>query len=165
MILGNGKTFILAISILLVIFAFKLVGLYNDIKKGVKKESDLLELSLEEIKRPSKNVVLSEYRNIFGVKGFQETTVKKQNIDKENGVTELFTENKVIRLKGTFITETDKYAVVVMIDKSSRKEEESIKVQEGDKIGHFTVNTIKPGYLVLSGDSSEDIRLKIFEPM
>ena len=166
----NEKTFILANCILLVIFVFKLLGLHHDVQGDVRQEPDLFEPVFGDMTRSSDNIVLSEYRNIFGVKALQEEASNKAPLETtrpftEDEVTELLTEHEVIRLKGTFITETDKYAAVVIVDKGSGREKELIKAKEGDKVRNFAVDVIMPGFVVLSAGPSENVRLKVFEPM
>lgn len=158
------KRLILCINLALAaVFAFKLFALNAEIGSQVNKETDSLDHTPVQVQRPA--VKASEkYRNIFGVMTPETTTLPSDRSESE-GYNELMAGDETIRLRGVFITQSERYVVISVSSKKIRGKEDVKKLHIGEKIRGFTVSAIQSARVSLSDASAEPLLLKIFEPL
>lgn len=150
----------------------KLIDLSIKIWGDVESKSDPLAYTFTDVKKKPVPVV-SQYRNIFGVKLSEAETDKiSDKTSSDELLNELVTTHEIIRIMGIFITEDHRFTVVSIIYTKMTKPEETIKIGIGDTLGDvsdklkgFSVDAIQPGSVTLASASSPAIRLKLFEPL
>lgn len=160
----SKKYFIFVNIIFAVIFAFKLFSLHARIWSEEEKPPDAFGYNFTEVKRPSIKKAAG-FRNIFGVDMALSENKKEnaeQNIVPED-LNELVLKDEIIRLRGIFITNDNRYAVISIAKKKKKKKEEMIKAGIGDKIRGFTVDSILPESVYLTGSKQNAIYLRIFK--
>lgn len=157
------KFFISLNVFLILVFAYKLFALYEEIRYEGAEGQNSLDYSFVDIKRPPLKIS-KEYRNIFGVKLTE--LVKNSQLCSGNGVlNELVSGDEVIRVMGIFISGDIRYAVISILDKKKRRHKtEGDKISIGDKIKDFSVVSILPGSISLADSASNKIDLRIFKP-
>jgi hypothetical protein len=158
------KRLILCINLALAaVFAFKLFALNAEIGSQADKETDSLDETPVQVQRPA--VKASEkVRNIFGVMTPETSTLPSDRSELE-GHNELVAGDEIIRLRGVFITQSERYAVISVSNKKIRGKEDIKKVHIGEEIRGFTVSAIQSTHVSLSDASAEPFLLKIFEPL
>jgi hypothetical protein len=150
---------VLATILVLKFFALSRKIIYTD-EQGLSK----FESGIIEIERP-KTKVKKEYANIFGVKSTEPVGETTPIATVQSDLNQLITKDNIIRLQGTFITEENRYAVLTITDRKQKDKAELVKVNLGDKIRNFRVDSILPGAVDLSNEASDAIRLRIFKPI
>jgi hypothetical protein len=148
-----------------VIFAYRLFALNAEIRYTGAKGRSFVDYHDVAIKRPP--VKMSrEYRHLFGVQ-FAEIARKKSPPGSGDGaLNELVSGDEIVRVKGIFISEDVRYAVISILEKKKRRHEsEGKKVSIGDKIKGYSLVSILPGSIVLLDSAANKIVLKIFKSL
>jgi len=161
------KKLLIIFNILLAsIFAYRLFALHADLGYETKDTNSILKYNVVQRKRPSFNGVM-KYRDIFAAKAsggtaseFSRPTDLDSDLKRQD---ELVAGNRVLRVRGIFIWDTGRYAIISVTGNKQKQEKEWRKVAVGDQISGFTIHSIRPDIVMLEAPSSEIIRLRIFK--
>lgn len=158
-------------SLLALIFAFLAASLYKEIESmKVAKNTDPVYVFAEFSRQPA--ALPEKWQNIFGATqaGASAAAPPDTSFLDNEGDGKPF--QGKIRLRGIFIFNNERKAVISIAGGTSIKGQEKQKEQKklitcktGDTIEGFTVTRILPDRIVLTSRSSEPVTIMVFKPL
>lgn len=157
------KKLVIGANILLVsFFAYRLFALYGELKSEQNRAGSFIEQRLNEIKRPAAGQTVS-CNDIFGFNISEKSASKNSRLSDGTKKNELVPAGMILKVRGIFIWDSGRYAVVSLTRGRKGRKEEIKKIAVGDEVNGFKVASILRGTVILKSLSAEIIRLRIFK--
>ena len=149
---------------LIALFTYRIFALYGELGYEEEHRPKAFAYTFVDINRPVQKATRQQ-RNIFGLRYPDIVKSVNTSVTGNSKLNELVTGGEVIRLRGIFISEDQRYAVISISDKKKKHAEKPEKVGIGDTIRDYILLSVRPDSIVLadgSSDESDKVVLRIF---